>query len=849
MSLLVVLVVAPVALAQDGASSVAPPEGFEVMQVKGAAVSAIEAEVPESVTQFDAAAIQALGAQNIQDLAKLTPNVEIITTDSTSPTFFIRGVGLADFSSAAAGAVAIFQDDIGIALPGLQLSQLFDVEDVDLINGPKGWGAERNASGGAIKITSRKPTGELSASGRVSYGRFNAVDAEGTLEFPIVEQRLATRLAFRVTERDGFIDNRCAGAIPFDERVVNTAICNEITFANRVSDIPVGLESNLNDQARWAARGIFRFFHPERDMDWTLNVHGARLDELSTVGVGLGVGEGQRDQDGVNLQGSALGTDVRGYRDPDIQARRAEIDADVARLSREQLLVLQPYGDDPPPIGPVDTQTLRREERVDRLARELARNGDPDPYTGDYNRTGRTIRDTWGLALGGDWDFDGLDFETRTGFDYYDRFRDQDQDFTPNVLFESVTNEEGWQFWQSMKLAGNAAGTKVRWTTDVYFLKDVVDTISDSEGIATIASRDFEQTGHSFGISADFAYDFFEDFTLEGGIRYQWEHRELDFRITNNGIIQNVTDEVWQAPTGGLRLIYRLTDRSSMYWKYTRGFKSGTFNTSANLAKGATAAKPETIDALEIGLRGLWWERRVALNVAAFFYKYTNYQILIVESGFGSLPTLEVINASDAENYGLELNLRLEPLVDFVPQEVEGLSFDMRFGWLESQFLDFTQEIFEQLQITAPPDPIQFSIRRIPREFSGNRLLNSPRFTASFGVSWPFVLGRFGSLTPRWDGTWTGDVAFDTNESRGVGTAAGEVFLPEHTVGQRAYWLHSVRLGYKTPEGTVEVAGWVRNLTDQRYKTYAFDASAFTDLVANFVGEPRTYGGEMSFVW
>ena len=41
---------------------------------------------------------------------------------------------------------------------------------------------------------------------------------------------------------------------------------------------------------------------------------------------------------------------------------------------------------------------------------------------------------------------------------------------------------------------------------------------------------------------------------------------------------------------------------------------------------------------------------------------------------------------------------------------------------------------------------------------------------------------------------------------------------------------------------TIEIAGWCRNVTDEVYKTYAFDASSFSNVVINFVGEPRTYG-------
>ncbi len=67
--------------------------------------------------------------------------------------------------------------------------------------------------------------------------------------------------------------------------------------------------------------------------------------------------------------------------------------------------------------------------------------------------------------------------------------------------------------------------------------------------------------------------------------------------------------------------------------------------------------------------------------------------------------------------------------------------------------------------------------------------------------------------------------------------------------GQRAFWLHNGRLAYRTPAGNIEVAGWVRNFTDEVYKTFAFDASTFSSVLINYVGEPRSWGVSLSVNW
>jgi iron complex outermembrane receptor protein len=126
-----------------------PPPGVEVMRVRGRGITSIVSEVPESVTRFDAATIEALGAQNVADLSRVTPNVNIVERGATQANFYVRGIGLADPSANSAGAVAVFQDGVALNAPAIQTGQLFDVQTVEVLRGPQGTGPFRNASAGA----------------------------------------------------------------------------------------------------------------------------------------------------------------------------------------------------------------------------------------------------------------------------------------------------------------------------------------------------------------------------------------------------------------------------------------------------------------------------------------------------------------------------------------------------------------------------------------------------------------------------------------------------------------------------------------------------------------------------
>jgi len=797
-----------------GGARVAPPSDVEVIRIKGRAVTGIETEVPASVTQFQASELQALGAQNISDLAKVTPNVEIKTTGSTAPTFFIRGVGLSDFSANAAGAVAIYRDDAAINAPAIQLTPLYDLENVEVLRGPQGTGSGRNASAGAIKMYSRKPTGELTAELRSSFGNYDFKDFEGAVEAPIIEEMLSTRLAFRWTERGPISNNRCGNKFTFGKTKTELGIpasqprgvCNSLIGGQgNLSKIPDGLPDGVNNVGNWAARGVFRFQPSAADMDWVLNLHGSKVDQLSTLGQALGTNDGQTIADFT----------LPGYRD-----------ADVTEELRE----------------------LGGERQKDYLSKKLALDLDKRPYSGDYNRVGDTVLDTWGATLRGDWTLGPVTLTSVSNYETYQRARDTDQDFTPDVLFESVSEDDAWQYFQELKAHGELTETPFRWDLGGFWLQETLNFEDKSLFQLSgnqVVSRTFTQKDYSYGVYAGFSWDFLDEFTLDGGVRWNWDRKDFDIVVQRGSFDPNVNSEqlVGSAPTGALTLNYRFSDEVSAYWKYTHGWKAGTFNSIAQLCDsidqscGLTSAEPEVIDAWETGLRGTWLDGRVQAGGALFYYKYADYQVFVVQDSKGAPPSLQILNANDAQVYGAELDLRIEPLVDLVPPELEGLVISSRAGWLESQFLDF---------VTVSTREFVEGTFAVEQDFSGNQLINSPRFKLSASAEWTFDLGRWGAIIPRYDFSWSSDIYFDPNEGRGSTNRGAVLFMPKYAIGQRRYWVHNVRLGYRVPEGNIEIAGWCRNVANEVYKNYAFDASGFNQVVINFLGEPRTYGLDLT---
>jgi outer membrane receptor protein involved in Fe transport len=840
-------------------------EGVEVMHVKGRGIGAIETEVPSSITQFDASTIEALGAQNIADLSRVTPNVNIVQPGATQATFFIRGIGLSDFSSNAAGAVTIFQDDVAIDLPAIQTGQLFDVEGVDIVRGPQGTGAFRNASAGAIRVRGRRPTGNYAAQLRSSIGQRRtkgdkgAVDAltqdyEGAVEMPIVPDMLSARFAFRLRESDPWKTNRCGNAIPLEQRRVrppatqqglkefhspDIQMCGEGETQSeefRVgtkSPIQYGLPLHVDDEHNWAARGTFRFQPRDSEAEFFLNGHGSRLDQDSALGQAVGTRPvGKRD---VAISPIPYGgQNTKGYIDPDALAEIVKLCAPSA------------------PLGGACTNAAL----PDIISKKTTeRPLDPRPYAGDYDNVGKDKRDSYGAFLSGSGEiFPDVKLFGLTSVDGYDRTTDSDTDFTPDTLFEIQQHDKAWQTYNEVNLGGDLYVQPINWEIGGYYLHEELDNhgLLRTIGLgapAPFVYRNYTQDLDSYGAWFKFGYDFADDFTLEGGVRYNYETKHFDFTtfqlstlnslfpLGNGDLIAHSNQtKSWQTPTGELILTYHINQDISAYARYTRGFKAGHFNALASSNLDKPPADEEYNDAWETGLRGQWFGGLASFGSSAFYYRYENYQVFLFTDAAdpASPPVLEILNAKRAENYGVELDANISPLRGWAPRFMEGLRISANAGWLHGEFLDFTVTRIFQLS-GGKLVPVQIN-------YAGQPLQNAPQFKASGTAEWTFDLGRYGYIIPRYDVNWSDDVAFDPNNAHGSVDPTGQGALPDHAIGQKAYYLHNVRLAYRTPTGNVEVAGWIRNVEDTVYKNFAFDASRFTGLTINFVGEPRTIG-------
>ena len=194
---------ASIALAQDNAPQAAADSASGDIVVTAQKRSERLVDVPIAITALTASKLSDNGITSTQALAQVVPGLRLDLAGATSqPT--IRGVGSALAGPGVGSAVATYIDGIYQPNPIANNFELSDIESIDVLKGPQGTLFGRNATGGAIAITTSKPTFDMHAKGTVSYGRYNDMRATASVSGGITD-KIAASITGLVHANDGFM--------------------------------------------------------------------------------------------------------------------------------------------------------------------------------------------------------------------------------------------------------------------------------------------------------------------------------------------------------------------------------------------------------------------------------------------------------------------------------------------------------------------------------------------------------------------------------------------------------------------------------------------------------------------
>lgn len=295
------------------------------------------------------------------------------------------------------------------------------------------------------------------------------------------------------------------------------------------------------------------------------------------------------------------------------------------------------------------------------------------------------------------------------------------------------------------------------------------------------------------------------------GLRYSKEKKQFSQYATRRSLVTYLpvapvveydTTGHYDAWTPKFGLDWRPTEDIMTYASVSRGFKSGGFvNGSTNPSQGFG---PETLWAYEAGIKTSWLDRRLILNLSAFYYDYKNLQV----NFFLAPGVVDIRNAADATIKGLELEFNLRP---FRTTRIQGgvSLLDAKYDSFPSAPRRGNQSVFDA---------------------SGADLNGAPDHMVTLSVEQdlPAIAGFEPTL--RGDASWNGR----------------RYFTPENNAleSQAPYFLLNASLHLRSENG-ITMTLWGRNLTNREYVTGT--ASFASGLVAGRPGYPRTYGLKLGY--
>lgn len=443
------------------------------------------------------------------------------------------------------------------------------------------------------------------------------------------------------------------------------------------------------------------------------------------------------------------------------------------------------------------------------------------PFVVNQNATTTMVDNTFNASLSANYTGSGFNFTSQSSYQENYRYYTNpiDGDFSP-IDGVSIINNYGNQ-WNTAKTGiqefrfSSPATTNSpwKWTAGTYGFYSYSPTKQGTHfgkdaallgsPIANFTSIDIN-TSTNYGVAfyGQTTYTVSPQVDLTAGLRYDYEHKkELvngAFQKDGSAPITTRADTSstasFKAFTPKLSIAWHLTDNNNLYAAYSRGFRAGGISQlgSDPSQPPLYAYKPEYSDNYEAGTKNTFWDKRIRLNIAAFYTLVTDAQVPTL-----ILPDAITVtkNAGRLNSAGAEMELASTP--------VKGLEFDYNLG--------YTHARYSSLNIPEKGSVVNLQ---------GNHQVFTPDVTSMLALQYTYDLGgpQKTKLVIHSDWRYIGDQYFDL----------------ANKIEQKAYSLFNARAGVATK--CFEIYVWGSNIANKKYVDYAYDFGAA------HLGNPRTYG-------
>jgi iron complex outermembrane receptor protein len=663
-----------------------------------------------------------LGLNQFSDvaaLAAISPSVNFQTGFTPGATNFnIRGVGSYAFTGGISPSVAVSIDNVPYARAGEFVTDVADVERIEVLRGPQGTLFGRNSTGGAINITRKRPTSKFEGQLEAGASSDEEYLLRGVISGPLSDN-IRGRIAGVYVDRGGPVKNfgpKISGGdlegmktyafvakldvdLSPDFNVLVTGdysnrihgMSQQIAAIGEVLRIgPNGAPVDVTGGARTLALGGGNLALGQQILaDGMATAISSRGDDNRNVAWGISLDATLKLSDSIRLRSITAYRQFSDYNNPDVDGTPADGDNLVTPIVSVHL---------------TKNETVLRNGGVDTQARKV----DTDYIIQELRLEGTQDRVDW--TVGG----------------FFQNFNEYLINTTPLLILDAF----------NPGFANGAAFGGTPTPGDEYVLS--ANTQNNSYSVKTYA------------LFGDVTFHVTDQLDLFGGVR--WTKEDISKSLDNRTFFQlfsraqiasrfnsttrllNVDDltprplvvgkasdsENFVSYRGGAS--YKISDSISLYGSVSRGHvgPAAPISYTDNLS----FLSPTKADSYEIGFKSELFDRRIRLNIAAFKIDVTNLQASALIPGTVNTTTL---NAGDLDIKGFEVDITAAPTKN-ITLGLGVVHLDARIrNLLQSCFIDqLTSNTVPGCTIDANRDG-----RPETQDVSGKPATNTPRWSVN----------------------------------------------------------------------------------------------------------------------
>ena len=794
-----------------GIAGAAHAAEIEEILVTARAVDESVRDVPVAISAFNEEQLQRFAIRDLEDLAASSASLEIGRIASgNGAQIAIRGISSSPGSLGIEQSVALILD--GVYFPqGRTINEgLFDARQVAILKGPQALYFGKNASAGAVVVTTNDPGPEREAFGRLGYEiETKTINAEAVLSVPLSD-RWGVRAAVQGTwMSDGYLKNvagpttyttfdAASGFAPTVHEngpAADSWIPGEESISGRLT-----LKGEINDSTTLKVKATYTDFEYN-------SVNLSELYDCPTLGGKPHSNTADPDNPGFQ---KAIANPFGGECMPDRSRGLNPIPPTVAATTKD----LNQFGGDPGEAYESFIFTADLETRLDNFLIRNILNYHSQDVGWVIDADGGASTSIFASEFN---QFENFSFESRTATTFAGALN--------GVLgFYYQTTDR--KFRQEVIFAGaeySAADPTNRFIA--------YDKVSFTDG----------ETVSGYG---ELIWDIGDNLQLTGGARYIWENKDSEFTqpYVNPAFsalfIQDrvlASDKSYDDVVAELTMRYQPTDNLTYYVAYKQGWKSGGFDNGSIDSTlnsdpiGDITYEPEEVDGVEGGVKGVFLDGALSLDFDIYHYQFKNLQLNFFNATTFAYRTL---NAGVAETTGGELQ------VNWATQ-VEGLTLSAAIAYNDASYKEFLAPCYGGQSFAEGCNIGTGALK--DQDLSGEPRGLAPKWRGNLGFNYRRPVGAGLEMS------FAGNLKFSDNYT-----------LSEYITNavQDSYVLldASVRLGSDDGRWTVAVIG--RNLTDKYIRTSAADAPstggntgtdrAFQSDRYAFFKLPRTIAFEVS---